>query len=89
VQCNSAFVAADEFRHREEVACKRPLQLGDAGTGREPELLAEGVESEGVGVRLAPAGRARPTVADRAEVVASLQRRRLALGQPTGVRRDA
>jgi hypothetical protein len=83
----SAFVGGDELRNREEVARECPLQLAHSGAGREPELLAEGVEPEAVAVT--PAGRAWPPVADRAEVVASLERCRLALGQPTGVRGDA
>ena len=44
VSWGSAFVGADELRHRQEVARDHPLQLPDAGAGREPELLAKGVE---------------------------------------------
>ena len=70
----SAFVGADEFRHREEVARERPLQLRHASAGREPEFLAKGVEPEAVAVTPAPAGWAGAAIADRAEVVAPLQR---------------
>jgi hypothetical protein len=82
----SAFVGADELRHPKHVVPQRRLQLRHAGAGREPELLGKGVQPEAVAVRAAPPGRAGAAIADRAEVVAYLQRRWRALGQPVGVR---
>jgi hypothetical protein len=71
----SAFVGGDELRHREEVGRERPLQLPYVSAGREPEFFAKGVEPEPVAVGTVPAGWAGAAVADRAEVVAPLQRR--------------
>jgi hypothetical protein len=71
----SALVDADELGHCEHLALERLLQFGHASAGREPEFLAEGVEPEPVAVGTVPAGWAGAAVADRAEVVAPLQRR--------------
>jgi hypothetical protein len=81
-----ALVDANELRHREHLAFERLLQFGHADAGRQPDLLGHGVEPEPVAVGAVPAGWAGSAVADRAEVVVSFTRRRLALGQPTRVR---
>ena len=45
-QTGSALVDPNELRNREEVAREGLLQHPHASAGREPELLAEGVEPE-------------------------------------------
>ena len=85
----SALVGTNELRNRKVLGPKGLLQLPHAGAGREPEILSYGVELEAVAVRAVAAGWAGAAVADRAEVVASLQRRCLPLAKPAGVRGDA
>ena len=85
----SAFVGPDELRDRKDLAPEDPLQLPHARARRKPQVLAHGMEPEAVAVASVPARRAWPAIADRAEVVAPLQRRRLPVGKPTCVRGDA
>jgi hypothetical protein len=88
-QTGSALVGTNELRNRKVLGPKGLLQLAHAGAGREPELLGQGVEPEAVAVMAVPAGWAWAAVADRAEVVAPLQWRRLPFGKPACVRGDA
>jgi hypothetical protein len=88
-QAGSAVVGTNELRNRKVLGREGLLQLPHAGAGREPEFLGQGVELEAVAVTAVPAGWAWAAVADRAEFVAALQRRRLPLAKPTGVGGDA
>src|SRR6266540_5277615 len=72
----SAFVDPDELRDRKDLAPEDPLQLPHASARRKPQVLAHGMEPEAVAVASVPARRAWPAIADRAEVVAPLQRSR-------------
>jgi hypothetical protein len=78
-QTASALVGTDELRNRKVVGREGLLKLLHAGAGGEPEVFGEGVELEAVAVRSVPSWGAGAAVADRAEVVAALQRRRLPL----------
>jgi len=85
----SAFVGPDKFRDRKDRAPEDPLQLPHASARRKPKVLAHRMELEAVAVASVPTRRAWPPVADRAEVVAPLQRCCLPVGKPTCVRGDA
>jgi hypothetical protein len=85
----SALVGPDQFRDREDLALQRPLQVPHTSAMGKPEVLGHRVEPEPVAVTPVPAGRAGSAVADRAEVVAALQRRCLSLGKPACVWGDA
>src|SRR4029453_5548354 len=70
-----AFVGADELGRRQHVPLDRLLQLGLSRAGSELEIAVRRVEAKDVTRRPVPPRGARPSVADRSEVVEHASRR--------------
>src|SRR5688500_6115770 len=81
-----ALVGAGEFGRRQDMAFDRLLQFSLGSTGTKLELGVEGAQAKVIAVRAVARSRTGPAIASRAEVVSTLDRRRLAFPESACVR---